>query len=301
MINLQNARGYEDLLGADAESAPYEFALLFQADGWLARRRAKNRFRMLRAIDPKLRRMLRNDERIYFVTSGTTASAAEQFFVGAAVAQALNRRALVFTTERVLLLQIDSRKRPRELVPQISYTSIAEVKSTWSGYCRLKLRNNEKLNFIGVPKADRKNLAALLADVVKQGSTAPLSGGGQALEHLCPHCFAVVPGHPEQCPTCRGGFKLARTAMLRSFLFPGLGDLYLGHRTVAVLEMIGAAFAWFGLVVLPLAGVPDADGNVVKMDAASWTTAMVMLAIIHGIDAAMTHRFALKGHHPAGR
>ena len=40
MINLQNARRYEDLLGADVEPSPYEFALLFQADGWLARRRA---------------------------------------------------------------------------------------------------------------------------------------------------------------------------------------------------------------------------------------------------------------------
>ena len=299
MINLQNARRYEDLLGADVEPAPYEFALLFQADGWLARKRAKARFKMLRALDPKLRQILRSGERVYFVTSGTTANLVEQFFVGAFVAQVVNRRALAFTTERVLLLQIDSRKRPRELVSQISYASIAEVKATWSGYCRLTLRNNEKLNFVGVPKADRQNLAAFLADVVKRGTTTPFSGSALALEHLCPHCFAVVPGHPEQCPTCRGGFKRARTAMLRSFLFPGLGDLYLGHRAVAGFEMLGAAFAWFGLIVAPLLGAPDADGNVVKMDVVNWVNAIVVLAIIHGIDAAATRHFALKGHHPA--
>ena len=299
MINLQNARRYEDLLGADVEPAPYEFALLFQADGWLARKRAKDRFKMLRALDPKLRQILRSGERVYFVTSGTTANMAEQFFVGAFVAQAMNRRALVFTTERVLLLHIDRRKRPRELVSQISYTSIAEVKAMWSGYCRLTLRNNEKLNFVGVPKADRKNLAAFLVDVVKRGTAAPFGGSAQALEHLCPHCFAVVPGHPEQCPTCRGGFKRAHIAMLRSLLFPGLGDFYLGHRAVAVFEMLGAAFVWLGLVVAPLTGAPDANGNVVKMDAGNWATVIVTLAVIHGIDAAATRHFALKGHHPA--
>lgn len=299
MINLQNARRYEDFLGANVESAPYEFALLFKGDGWLARKRAKNRFKLLRALDPKLRRILRSGERVYFVTSGTTANLLEQFFVGAFVAQVVNRRALAFTTERVLLLQIDSRKRPRDLVSQISYASIAEVKATWSGYCRLTLRNNEKLNFIGVPKADRKNLAAFLADVVKRGTVAPFSGGALALEHLCPHCFAVVPGHPEQCPTCRGGFKRARTAMLRSLLFPGLGDLYLGHRTVALFEMFGAVLVWLQLIVVPLALASVANGNSVNMDAAYWATASVVLAIIHGLDAAATHHFALKGHHPA--
>jgi hypothetical protein len=301
MINLQNARRYEDLLGADVEPAPYEFALLFHVDGWLARRRAKNRFKMIQAIDPKLRKMLGREERVFFVTSGTTSSASEQFFAGAAIAQALNRRALVFTTDRVLLLQIDSRKRPRELVSQISYAGIVEVKATWNGYCRLTLRNGEKLNFVGVPKADRKKLAELLADVVRQGAAAPVSGGMQALEHLCPRCFVVVAGHPTACPSCQTGFKLARVAALRSLLFPGLGDLYLGHRGIAVLEILGAAIVWIRLILAPLGGTPDENGNVVVAGPAYWVIAVAMVVLIHGIDAAMTHNFALKGHYPVGQ
>jgi hypothetical protein len=298
MINLQNAQRYEDLLGANVEPAPYEFALLFQADGWLARRRAKNRFKMIQAIDPKLRKMLGREERVFFVTSGTTSSASERFFAGAAVAQALNRRALVFTTERVLLLQIDSRKRPGELVSQISYAGIVDVKATWSGYCRLTLRNGEKLNFVGVPKADRKKLAELLADVVRRGAPAPVNGGMQALEHLCPRCFAAVAGHPAACPACHAGFKVARVAMLRSLLFPGLGDLYLGHRGIAVLEMLGAAIVWIRLIIAPLGAAPDENGNVVVAGPTYWAIAVVMLVVIHSIDAAMTHNFALKGHYP---
>lgn len=299
MNTLQNTKRYEALLGTDVEAAPYEFALLFKADGWLARGRAKNRYKLLKAIDPKLRKMLHQDERVYFATSGTTANAAEQFFSGAAMSQAINRRALVFTTERVLLLQIDSKKRPRELVSQITYASIAEVKATWNGYCQLRFHNKSKLNFIGVPKADRKQLAGLLGDMLKAGEAPTSAVSGLALEHLCPHCFVPVPGHPESCPHCQGRFKLARTAMLRSLLFPGLGDLYLGHRAFAGLEMLGAAIFWYVMVVAPLAGIADENGKVTQTDTVYWGIAALMIAGMHGLDAIMTRQFALKGHHPA--
>jgi hypothetical protein len=298
MISLQNARRFEDLLGTDVEPSPYEFSLLFKTDGWLDRRRSKTRFKLLQAINSKLCKLLHEGERVYFATSGTTTNAAEHYFTGAAMAQALNRRALIFTTERVILLQIDSRKRPGALASQIAYTSIAEVKSTWSGYCQLKLRNKSKLNFIGVPKADRKNLAAMLTDVVGSVATQIESKGAPALEHLCPHCFVPVPGHPETCPHCQGHFKSARTAMLRSLLFPGLGDLYLGHRSFALIEMLGAAFFWYVMVFAPLIGAPDENGEITETTTVYWGIAVVMLAGVHGIDAVMTRHFALKGHHP---
>lgn len=299
MINLQTAKHYEDLLGTDIEAAPYEFALLFKAEGWFERMRAKNRFKLLKAIDAKLRKILHEGERVYFLTSGTTANVAEQYFAGVAMAQALNRRALIFTTERVVLLQIDSKKRPRDLVSQIAYTSIAEVKATWTGYCLLNLRDKSKLKFLGVPKADRKHLASFLADIVKTAAAAVTAKTSFALEHLCPHCFVPVPGHPKACPHCQGGFKLALTAMLRSLVFPGLGDFYLGHRAFATLEMLGAGFMWYILVVAPLLGAPDENGEITETNAAYWFIAGVMLTAMHGIDAMMTRHFALKGHHPA--
>jgi len=152
---------------------------------------------------------------------------------------------------------------------------------------------------MGVPKADRKELATFLTDVVKPGADSSFDRNGPAIEHLCPRCFAPVPGHPETCPHCQSRFKLARTATLRSLIFPGLGDLYLGHRTIAVFEMLGGALAWFSLVVAPLAGVPDENGHVIGTTPSYWGVAFVMLAVIHGIDAAMARHFALKGHHPA--
>jgi hypothetical protein len=123
----------------------------------------------------------------------------------------------------------------------------------------------------------------------------------QALEHLCPRCFAAVPGHPAECPACHAGFKSARIAAQRSLLFPGLGDLYLGHRGTAVFEMLGAAIVWIRLVIAPLAGGTDENGNGVAARPSYWVTALVMVAIIHCIDAAMTHNFALKGHYPGSQ
>lgn len=298
MNTLATARSYQDLLVPEAAPAPYEYATLFAGEGWLARRRAKRRFELLKKLDVKLRTMLAPDERVFFVTSGTTATFAEQFFVGLA-ATYLNRRALVFTTHRLLLVQIDSRKRPRELVSQMRYDQIASVRSTWNGICEVKLHGGVKYKFQQVPKAERKFLHQFLADVVKP---VPGAGGttGQ-VELLCPKCFVVVPGHPASCPTCHAPFKSAKKAAMLSLVFPGLGDFYLGHRGFAALELIGSAFLWLALVVLPLmdGGAVDADtGELVPLNGIYWAMAAVIIAMAHLIDSSMTRHFAKKGHHP---
>ena len=297
MSTLQTARRYEELLSAPVEPSPYDYATLFQADGWLARRRAKARFQFLKTVDPKLRRILHPDEKVYYLTSGTTATMVEQFFVGW-VAQLVNQRALIFTTERVLLLQIDHRKRPRDLVAQLPYTSIADLKSTWDGHCRLRLRNHTTLNFAGVPKADRKFLRGFLADILRD-SVPPLPGvPHQGIENLCPHCFQAVAGLPAACPHCRGGFKSTRRAVWLSALFPGMGSLYLGHRGVAAFEILGAAMVWLGMVIVPLLGSLGPDAPAPASD--YWFSTAFALAFLHGIDALVTHNFATKGLHPAG-
>lgn len=294
-MNVQTARRFQELLSGQVEPAPYDYAVLFSNDGFFARRRSKARFKLLQGIDAKLRRVLRPEERVYFLTPGTTVSLAEQFFVGW-IAYYLNMRALVFTTERVLLLEIDNRKRAGKLVSQIPYAAIASVKSTWTGHCRVSLINKETYNFQNVPKADRKFLAEFLREIV-QGTHAPFQRV-PGLEHLCPHCFALVPGHPSACPACRGSFKSPDRAALLSLAFPGVGDWYLGHRGVAIVELLGACFMWWLFVLVPLVapGTPGAE----PLNAAYWATVAIVLLVAHGVDALVTRHFALKGHHPHG-
>lgn len=297
MTTPQSAKKYEELLASDVAASPYDYAMLFKAEGFFARQRAKNRFKLLKSIDAKLRAILRQDERVYYLTTGTTVTVAEHFFVGWA-AHYLNRRALIFTTERVLLLEIGGRNRPGKLVSQMPYISIASVKATWTGTCRVKLLNKKTYNFQGVPKADRKFLADFLADVVK-GTTAPFQREF-GIEHLCPHCYTMLPGYPLACSTCAGGLKSAKKAALLSLLFPGAGDWYLGHRGFAVFELFGSCFMWFVLVIAPLLAPPGEEGTA-QLGAEYWGTVLIIILGAHGIDAMMTHHFARKGHYPHGK
>ncbi len=299
MITLQSARKYEDLLSGEVELAPYEYATMFKADGFFARQRAKRRLVLLKGLDAKLRRILRSGERVFYVTSGTTVTIAEHFFVGW-MASYLNMRALVFTTERVLLVQIDGgKKKAGELVAQIPYTSLASVKSTWSGACRIKLMDRTEHHFVSVPKADRKFIADFLADIV-QGTAAPFANVARpgGLELLCPHCFVPVPGRPAACPACGGGFKSAKRAALMSLVFPGTGNWYLGHRVFGLMEIIITCFWWLGLVVSPLLLASDPAAPTPPLAAEYWQSVVLLLLVGHGIDALVTFNFAKKGHYP---
>ena len=291
---LLAARTYDELLNASAALDVYEYALMFSREGWLARRRSARRFALLRAIDPLVRRLLRPGERVFFATTGTTVTVAEHLFVGWA-ARYLNRRALVFTTERILLLQIDRKSRPHGIVSQIPIVAIASVKATWRGTCRVKLLNRRVFDFQSVPGADRKLVAKVLGDQT-QGTNAPFEREAGE-EHLCPHCYTVVPGHPAACPECHGGFKSANKAGVLSLIFPGLGDWYLGHRAFAALELVGSGFLWLVLVVLPLLNSTDPDGA--ATDGSYWLGVVIIIGLGHVMDAVMTRHFGLKGHHPA--
>jgi len=140
------------------------------------------------------------------------------------------------------------------LTSELPYASLLEVKSTWTGFCQLTLVNGKKHKLSRMPSADRKYLHGFLNGIVTQaaggagggaGVSSALPGlrkGSDGLRHLCPHCFAAVPGKPAACPSCGGGIKSANNAAWLSLAFPGLGDWYLGYRWLAVMEMAGAGF-----------------------------------------------------------
>lgn len=294
-MNLQTAKRYEDLLAGPVDPSPFDYAMMFKAEGFFARQRAKKRFKLLKAIEPKLRAILRPQERVYWATTGTTVTLGEQFFVGW-IAYYLNRRALVFSTERVLLLEVDGKPKAGRLVSQIPYTAIASVKATWTGMCRIKLLNKTVYNFQNVPSADRKFLAEFLGGIT-QGTNAPFQRG-TGMEHLCPFCYTHVPATPPACTFCQGAFKSSSKAALLSFILPGAGDWYLGHRGIALFEMFGAAFSWLIFVVSPLLAATDPAYPPPGLE--YWATAAIILLAGHSLDAAMTRHFALKGHHPHG-
>jgi len=290
---VQLARSYDVLLAGASAGSPYDYRLLFSNEGLLARQRSRHRFQLLRTVDPTLGLMLDAGERVQFLTRGSLLTVPEHFFCEWA-AYYLHLCALVFTTKRLLLIQIDLQGRPRQSVAQLPYGAIAAVRSTWDGYCQVRLATGARYNLAYIPRLERKPLREMLATVL---ATVPAESapGATAIEPLCPRCFRAVPGEPPVCPYCHIAFKSWRGAALRSAVIPGLGHRYLGHRGFGTFSLWGAAALWTGLVIVPL--FRQLVMHAAPAGRLYWIAAGFVLAAAHVLSAALTRCFARKGHY----
>jgi hypothetical protein len=286
--NLRQARRFEDLLALETHDAPYVYAGIFSDAGFQARRLSKKKFKLLRRIDEHIQPMLRDQECVYYVTFGSSQAFWESFFLGW-VMYYINRRAIVLTNLRILFLQIDSRGRPRDLRSQLDLRAIETIKRTAFGNTKLILRNGKSTLFTRLPRADRKSLQKIVERVRTDLPESETVTSGT--EELCPHCYEVVAGRPTACPHCRKAFKSARRAGLLSLLFPGLGDIYLGHWKFAILEILVAAIIWLGFLI------PDPNYPLTPYE--MLVGAVLIVVMLHGADAVGTLYIARKGHHPA--
>jgi hypothetical protein len=286
-IALQGASKAEELIRLEDPRSHYAFAKIFEAKGWGAGRRNRERLKLLQNLDAELSRMLHDGERIVAVTWGQEYSFFESYFLGA-WAMLLNRRALLLTTERLLLLQINWRKQLLELKSQIRYGAIRKLGGSWLGQLQVKLAKGKGLMFTQIPRAMRKPFAQALE---AQRASAPVSPIATR-EHLCPHCYEPLVEVVPACPKCRGTFKSASRARWLSLAFPGVGDLYLGHRLLGGFQIAGAALMWMILVPAMLAGASGGEG------AAAAIPLFVVCLMAHAIDAWVTGHTAGKGLYP---
>lgn len=289
---LESAADPTDLMNIADASVPYRFDRIFSAKGFGARRLERKRLRLMKSLDATLRTALGDGEKVEFVTWGIEHSLLEQFMMGV-WATLFNRRAFVFTSRRVLMVQIDSRRRVRDLKMQIRYPAIERLAKGGLGQVCLVLRNGRKYGMAGVPRKDRKAVRALAAEKIKATRAEP---PGIGVDNLCPRCLMRVMGHPERCKQCTQPFKSARRAGWLSLAFPGLGDIYLGHRWLGLSEMLGAAAAWLA-VVAPVAWQTWESGGAWFVPAG---VAAAIFAIVHGTDSWITRRMGFKGIHPEG-
>lgn len=283
---LARSQRFEDLLGLAQNDTPYSFDTIFRNDGFMARRLSKKKYRLLKRIDPRLRAILEPDERVRFLTVGAGLSFVESYFMGM-FGHLLNYRALVLTDRRMLLVQIDWRERPKQLLEQIRWRTVDGIKRSIFGNLAVTLRDGTKRVFQGVPRADRKMLHEL-GDKMSDLMEPDIAG----LETMCTHCFGVVDGHPERCATCGGAFKSARTAMVRSLLWPGLGDFYLGHWKFAIWESLVVAYVWANVAYLALDPMMT-PGVLAVIVGFVWL-------FVHVPDAILTRYIARKGLYPKG-
>ena len=240
---------------------------------------------MLRKAEPVLRRALGPLEVVRFVTNG-----ARQLAWGLVTAGSMNpltnRATFVLTDKRVLLIHTDSKQRPRLFANQLPLERIRTVTGRHS-YAFIRA-GREQLMFHGSKRGEVKYLRGLLE------STHTEEGGWQ---NLCPRCFAGSDDAPTSCERCGEEFKNPRKAALRSLLFPGLGDFYLGYRGYALLEMLGATLLWglFVTVLVPAVRARGFSGVLIALPV------LVFAVLLHGGDAILTRAKARSGLHSLDR
>jgi hypothetical protein len=245
------------------------------------KRRDRKRAEMLRKAEPVLQRALNPMEVVRFATNGVrqltwwllTAGSMNPF---------ANRTTLVLTDRRVLLIHTDSKQRPRLFANQLP---LERIRSTSGRNSYIFIRSGrEQLMFHGVKRSEARQLKGLLE------STATKKGGWQ---NLCPRCFIATDDAPLSCAKCGEVFKSPKRAALRSLLFPGLGDFYLGYRKYAMVEIIGASLLWalFLSTLVPAIMAKGLDGVLVA------GPLLGLLALIHIGDALLTRAKAMTGLH----
>jgi hypothetical protein len=104
-------------------------------------------------------------------------------------------------------------------------------------------------------------------------------------EDLCPSCFMPLAKNLLKCPKCKSAFKKPAKAFLRSLLLPGLGDIYLGHRLLGSLELLGSLVVW-SIVLF----------SVLQGDQASLVVALMILVFYNCFDGLLTRHMARKGY-----
>lgn len=284
---LQSATRFQDLLVRRPEDDPYVFSSILNNDNWRARRLSAKKLKLLRAIDETLRPMLAQGEKVHFVTWGNRSSFWESYFLGW-IAYSLNRRAIILTDSRIILLHIDWRMRPRIFRSQVRYLAIDTLTWPLLGGTKLKLRRKKTHHFTHVPRRDRLHIREFVRR--KKMEFRGYAADRTDIQHLCPYCHKPVVGSPPKCLPCRVGFKSPAKAALLSLLFPGLGDLYLGHKTYAVVEILFAALIWLGFL---LPDLESPESLTVKLIAAGF-----VFGLMHGVDALATRHIARKGLYP---
>ena len=267
----------------------YDWARLFpRTEGLGAGGDVKRRVKMLKAVEPRLERLLYPGERIEFITSGVLNSWVEQYFLGV-WSITINQTVFLFTNFRIILLNSDSKKRAKAMMWQVPYHRLRKYGAgMFIGSVRLKLSGGKSYAFTRVPASDRKRLKEFMRDRLEQVR----AGGEQFPCHvdrdpLCPTCCSPVPPKTHVCPECDEEFITPLKPALMSLILPGLGDLYLGHTTIACFEMFGFVVLLFVAFTLASTGRPE-----------EIVAAVGLVVIANCIDAAVTQYIASKGRVP---
>lgn len=251
-------------------------AMFPKLSGFGVEKKNRARLKLIEQHKDLLAKITNENEEIRTISPGIVNISWETFFMGV-WAQFINRTLLVLTNDRLLLVHLNG-KKAESFVNQVS---LQAIKKFSSGLFSAKIQLGKgSISISGMPGAEKKQFAKLIKKNVS-------ARGG--VQHLCAKCFGLHAKHVLRCSHCQAEFKLPKTAALRSLILPGLGDFYLGHKALAVLEMFGSVITWIIALTLIVGGIDSGDPIV------GVGSGLFILILANGFDAALTHAQAKKG------
>lgn len=251
------------------------------------KRTTRLRIKSLKAILPTLKSALHPGEQVHFISvQGFTFYWWEQLFGAGAWAPVLNSTTVVLTDSRLLVFNVKHRSRiPKDMKNAIPLSEMISIRRVM-GLLIFRLQDSRKLRLGGLRLADAKALRLRLQPHLSP--TQQVSEGmvsSRSIQPLCPSCCRPINNVDAlQCPSCRIEFHSGQTAALRSLLLAGLGDIYLKHKVLGVLELLVGVLVWLNLF-----------SALTSRETDEITVAVVFLVLVNGIDYFVTKGMASKG------
>ena len=245
---------YPELKGLSPDKFALEEILSPNKKGVYKSRQNKFKVKVLKAVADILEKILRDGETVMRIGKGAAYYPIELVFGNGWLTMYYNYYAIVCTDQRVLLVNIDYRIRHfTHYLFQIRYEEIKKVKqgSLWTSLMLYRIKGKRRI-FMFVKRYLVKEIRQFIMD--KKSSIQGVEHQQDPLENLCPSCFVPLGKGLISCPQCRVHFKEPKKAFFRSLLLPGLGDMYLGHTLLGLLELLGAVVVWAVVIALVLSG-----------------------------------------------
>lgn len=245
----------------------------------------KLKLKMLSPIREHVAQILIPGEKVVCLAGAIAYYPAELFFGNGWMTMLYNRYILLATTRRLLAINTDYRmKNTGHYFFQFPYEEIRKISRGLFGNRLIFFFKRDKRRIFNGIRASMSSEIKKYIDSKIDPHTGP-DAAVESRHYLCPGCFAPLGANLSDCPECGAKFKSPRSAAIRSLLLPGLGDFYLGHRFLGVLEIFGAVVVWMVVLSLVLSG--ERGGAAIGV---------VLLLIVNGMDGLLTLHMAKKGY-----
>lgn len=283
--NSAMAAEFPKIKAFDSRKYALDHLLLPNKKGRFKIRLNKLKLKLLGAVRETLDQLLDRDEQVMHVAGATAYYPAEMIFGNGWMTILYNRYILVGTNKRLVAVNTNYKmNKPTHYLFQFPYNEIKKATRGLFGTSLVITRKKGKRRtFTNISRALSAELKKFID--AKIDPAAELSADAQPRDNLCPSCFTPLAGQLSSCPKCHAIFKSPRKAALRSLLLPGWGDIYLGHRFLGFMELLGSLMV-LGVALAFLLSDNPSDLIVV----------LVILLFYNGMDCLLSMHMAKKGY-----